>query len=472
MIIPILVISLSCSSPEEDTAEQQPAAPGDAIEPASPILDSFKGKNLVLITVDGLRPDFMGLYGQPPSATPHIDSLGLTSLVFDRAYAASSFIGQSLSSVMTGRLPSAGGTTGLLEAHPLDETRTLAQEFGKAGYYTGIVTNQPRIRGKGLTKGFEDVQITPAKSRWSGEDVVRRSLSFIDDAAEDPFMLYAHFGDIQQWLQGKMIENDTPSADRIAEEYRTVATKLDLFINQLLIGLAEKQHEDDTIIVLTASQGVELGDHGFLGEGWTLFEESVKVPLLIHAPEMAEIQRITETTSLVNIAPTLLFGFGLDAFAHTTEGEVLVQIQAGALQWQHPSKPQVAELIIPERCMLRAVWSGSRKYVATISNHPPEDRKEIHQSFPEIALAMSKGEVPIPELWEPPSEEALYNLNEDPDEMNDRSGTAIEELDFMRQQLEEYRLHCEEHGLESRRYDVHDATDPDSIEDLDSLGYL
>ena len=41
---------------------------------------------------------------------------------------------------MTGRLPSAGGTTGLLEAHPLDETQTLAQAFGKAGYYTGIVT--------------------------------------------------------------------------------------------------------------------------------------------------------------------------------------------------------------------------------------------------------------------------------------------------------------------------------------------
>ena len=42
----------------------------------------------------------------------------------------------------------------------------------------------------------------------------------------------------------------------------------------------------------------------------------------------------------------------------------------------------------------------------------------------------------------------------------------------MRQQLEEYRLHCEEHGLESRRYDVHEMPDLDNIEDLESLGYL
>jgi len=472
IVVFILGYCCACSSPNPDSTTSPVSSQEIPGESAAVVSESFEGKNIVLITIDGLRPDVMGVYGHAPSATPHIDALASNSVVFDRAYATSSFIGQSLSSLMTGRLPSAGGTTGLLEAHPRDETRTLAQEFGKAGYYTGIVTNQPRVRGKGLTKGFEDVQIGPSKNRWSGKEVVRRSLSFVDDAAEDPFMLFVHFGDIQQWLHDSAKDTVGLAPDALTKEYRTIVTALDFSIEKLIKSLASDGHPEDTVIVFTASQGVELGEHGFVGDGWVLYEESVNVPLFIHAPGMTEIQRLREAVSLVNVAPTLLSSFGLGTFGHTTEGETLTKAVGDTLEWKPPSKPQVAELIIPERCMVRAVWSGSRKYIATISNHPVEDRPYIHQSFPQITLAMSKGEEPIPELWELPSKEELFNLSADPDEKEDRSGSAVEELDFMRGQLEEYRLHCVKHGLESRRYDVHDAPELENIEDLESLGYL
>src|SRR5690606_12119026 len=103
--------------------------------------DTLEGRSAVLILIDGWPAARAHIYGHSTDSTPFISQLAAESLLVETAHAASSFLGQSLSALLTGRYPTAGGTIGLIEAHPLDETATLPQQFLRAGYYTGIVTN-------------------------------------------------------------------------------------------------------------------------------------------------------------------------------------------------------------------------------------------------------------------------------------------------------------------------------------------
>ena len=86
---------------------------------------------------------------------------------------------------------------------------------------------------------------------------------------------------------------------------------------------------------------------------------------------------------------------------------------------------------------------------------------------------MSDGTIETPALWGAEGFEALYNLKDDPGESVNLLGTNEHRLGEMREALATYRRHCEQFGLDARAAaGVHDAVDPDSIEDLESLGYL
>ena len=80
---------------------------------------------------------------------------------------------------MSGRLPTSGGSIGLLEAQPAEAATTLASAFRRAGYRTALATNQPLLSGRGFTRGFDDVAVASAGESLPCAEVVRRGLGVV-----------------------------------------------------------------------------------------------------------------------------------------------------------------------------------------------------------------------------------------------------------------------------------------------------
>lgn len=126
--IAVLTVLAACS-PAERSAEAPPATDASATPaveiPVTP-LPSLKGYDVVVAVVDGLRADRV-------AEAPFLAELAKQGVNFTDTLAASSHVLQSLAALSTGRLPTNGGTIGVYEAEPHDETTTLAQYFQKAG---------------------------------------------------------------------------------------------------------------------------------------------------------------------------------------------------------------------------------------------------------------------------------------------------------------------------------------------------
>jgi arylsulfatase A-like enzyme len=432
-------------------------------------------RDLVIVAIDALRLDRTGLAGDgsgAPSATPHLDELARSSLTFTRARAASSYTLQSVAALFTGRLPTSGGAIGLLEAQPSERALTLAAAFRRAGYRTTLATNQPLLSGRGFTRGFDDVAVATAETLWPCAEVVQRGLAAMTAADARPRLVYL-----------QLVEPHEPHAP----SYEAEIAAADTCLGTLVDGLEERDALDRTVLVVVGTQGEEVGEHGDHGSGWTLYDEVLRVPLLVRAPGLLEPARNGVPASIVDLYPTLLTLHaiappeGEDALL---DGRSLLAARGGGFRpIEAGERTVLAELVIPERAIVRAVIEGDLKYVASVKAHAPAERDEVAAAYFDVVAAVAKGEAEAQRLWAAPQREELYDLAADPAEMHDLAGltrstgdgagvheAAIERL---RAVLARYEQHCREHGLAARQARPRTALPTaEEIEKLKSLSYL
>ena len=132
--------------------------------------------DVILITVDALRADFIS-----PELTPTIHRLSVEGLSFANARANSSHPLQSSATLLTGLLPTRGGSIGLLEAAPSEEAETLAEAFAKSGYSTSLVSSQALLSAEGFRRGYDDIQIARPGESWGASDVAERAVEALED---------------------------------------------------------------------------------------------------------------------------------------------------------------------------------------------------------------------------------------------------------------------------------------------------
>lgn len=238
-------------------------------------------------------------------------------------------------------------------------------------------------------------------------------------------------------------------------------------------GLEERNRSENTVIVLTASHGEEFLDHGYVGHGWTLYDEVLHVPLIIRAPNVLQVARIDARVSSVDILPTLLNLFGVDHARADFDGEPYLAAEGNTFVFRPPKKPQIAELVIRERCILRAVVEDDWKYVAAQSWHPPAERYAVASSYDKVVADMRSGTVGTPPLWGNTVREELYRLAEDPQEQRDLAAESEEKVRQLQEVLAAYQRYCRQHGLEAREAtEKLELPEPAQLEELEAIGYL
>jgi arylsulfatase A-like enzyme len=353
--------------------------------------------HVVLITLDTTRRDRLGFYGCSRRTSPNLDALAERSLVFDRAVAASSWTLPSHASIFTGKFPSSHGA----DYHPNGPLRltqaiegpeewaeyrasglsphetTLASRLRDGGYHTGAVVSGPWMkRIFGLDRGFETYDeegISEVNGRLASE-VTTAALELLEKA-KSPFFLFLNYFDPHGPYEAPAPFGGTfgqEPEDRYDEEI----LYMDHHIGRLFEGMKEKGVFEESLVVVTADHGELLGEHGKMGHGATLFEEEIRVPFLVKPPggEVAP-GRSAEPVHHVDVVPLVLERLGLSA--------------------RRRERPLLAEVrplgfMSPEGSW-RALYLGRHKL-----------------------------------LWNSLGNHALYDLENDPGERNDLSGSDPE----------------------------------------------
>ncbi len=313
---------------------------------------------VLLISVDTLRADHLGAYGNTLGLTPSLDRLAEGGLVFESAWAPSSFTVPSISTILTGRYPEQNLI--LSNEHALANVETLASALKQRGYSTGaVVSNWVLRRSTNLNRGFDeyddtfdDVEIQrgiPERVAKNTTDDALRTLDRLQAAPGHDF-LWVHYQDphgpytppprlLEQYLgaelarpggsrQIELLAGDDhsgiggiPGYQQIGREqrqgyyraaYQAEIRNMDLEVGRLLNGVRERGLLDEAVIVFVADHGESLGENDYwFAHGETLTEPLVHVPLILSLPDVPPGRR-GDVVSLVDLFPTLVRAIGLE----------------------------------------------------------------------------------------------------------------------------------------------------------------
>ena len=330
--------------------------------------------NVLLIVVDCLRADRLGVHGDENELTPNLDALaaGPGGLYFEVATAPATWTKPSIASLFTSSYPRQHGiqvvgfedSEGLRTQVLSEDFVTLAEHFQTAGYATGGVVNQIHLKVEhGFAQGFEHFE------NWRGKGagfLNQRLVEWLDDPEIEgvggslraskveprpaevppigarPFFAYIHYLDAhwpyhsrmrnedpalfaieprppakgnlaQQWIDGLASDEQPEVVANLAGRYGLEVRLTDHAIGSLLNRLRREGRLENTIIVVTADHGEAFMERGLLQHGHEPFEELVRVPIIVQMPPAFEVdtQRIDEPVSLLDLMPTLLSVTGL-----------------------------------------------------------------------------------------------------------------------------------------------------------------
>jgi arylsulfatase A-like enzyme len=290
-------------------------------EPTGPVLDDA---HVLLITIDALRPDHLGAYGYSRPTSPALDRLAAGSVLFERAYAQAPHSSYSLCSLMTSEYLHETIALG----NPAPEA-TLASTVAAAGYHTaaffsgGIFhTEAERLEQyerNALGFALHD-QVT-----YTAEALTDRVLLEVDRTAqrgEPNSLLWVHYFDVHEPYRSTHF--GTADLDRYDSEILHVDREVDRLVREVRARL-----ERPVIVMVSADHGEEFHEHGGVYHGSSLYDEQVRVPLIVNVPGVAA-RRVATPVESIDIAPTVLGLVGLPVPASMRGDDLRDLITSGA----------------------------------------------------------------------------------------------------------------------------------------------
>lgn len=469
----------------------EPTARGEAEGP----------RRVVLVVLDSVRADRIGALASARAVTPRLDALIGQGLLFERAYAASSFAPQALSALWTGRLPSQGGSTGL-EAVPHPTLDTLPRLFRRAGYRTALATNSADLRARAFTRGFDELEIDSVPGRWSGERVTEKALELVDGAAGGALFLVVDYADAgephlppaelraridvpgpEEPLTLAAVREQagslppefatTPAFQDLVARYDAEVAYVDRCLGELVDGLAARGLLEGTLLVVTASHGEEFLEHGYVGNGWTLDEEVLRVPLVVCAPGRMDPGWIGAPVSVADLFPSLRRVLAREATGAELDGRALFELAGERIVPRAPPADVLAELVLPELCVLRASIQGREKLVELLQAPAPGERAALLASYAERLARIQRGEAQPVDPLGPAARREIYDLEHDPCGTRDLSATAAARVAFLAESLARYLEHARTSGLKPVEPPPRaDEGEPADLDELRQVGYL
>ena len=431
---------------------------------------------VIVISCDTLRADRLGMYGYGRDTSTHLDAFAAHGVRYERAYATAPHTNPALSSMLTSRLPDeigvAGGNRTLMPA----SIETLPEWLGEAGIPSAAIVSNWALRRPaahqgdvGIAQGFDAYDdemgsrdglraghferladaTTDAAIRWLDARANSSGRFFLWVHYQDPHGPYTPpesdrghyqsetqpgplprlgttqegFGQIPHYqiLDGRR-EPDF-YRDRYDEEIRF----FDREVGRLLAEMEARGLFDDTLVIFTADHGESLGEHDYwFTHEANLYDEEVRVPLVVRAPERFELAGGEQLVSHLDVAPTVLDAFGL------------------------PARPARGT------SLLRGALAGDR--IVAHSLHPEDSPRRW------FAITDARYRLVIPR-----SGAQLFDLANDPAELRD---LAEDDPDRVEAMIDRYRAFAARIPAPPLEAPVELEVDAETRAALEALGYL
>lgn len=297
-------------------------------------------ENVILISIDTLRPDHLGCYGYERPTSPNLDALCRESVVFEQAISHAPSTLVSHASMLSSLLPHQhGASIGARRALPEDVT-TLPEVLRERGYRTASFNAGAQMAARwGLAQGF-DVYEANRQGEDRFDPIVSQAMGWLDgEEGAAPFFLLLHTYEVHHpytpsqedlaaigaslyegWL-GTEVELEElrqinerariPSSedlDFIVAAYDAEIRSMDRALGRLVSELRARGLLQNTLLVFTSDHGEEFNEHGQMGwHSHSLYDELLKVPLVVRFPDQRWAgERVRRQVRLIDLAPTLL----------------------------------------------------------------------------------------------------------------------------------------------------------------------
>jgi arylsulfatase A-like enzyme len=390
--------------------------------------------DVLLVSVDTLRPDHLGIYGYPRETSPRLDARFAAGAIFERAYTTEASTPPSSVSLLTGLLPQEHGVRLFYQLLP-ESTRLLTDRL-PAAYQTAAFVSNVVLTEEALGLGarfdhYDDWVDEKEPNRPVWERSARRTTAAVlawletERDPQRPLFLWVHYIDphgpyrVPEHAEtrfthtGRVPTDDSrilpyqrePGVDDAldyVDRYDEEVAYVDAEIERLLAGYGRERPLGEALVVFTADHGESMIEHErWFTHGYHVYEEIARIPLLLSGPGV-EPRRERALASLVDVAPTIL-GF--------TGGDVS-GLTGRDLREASPAERPVFVEASGKRGQLRAVIHGDRKSVVHLGVGSSVPTEQF-----EYDLAADPGELhprPFDEA-SAPARELFAMIERDPD---------------------------------------------------------
>jgi arylsulfatase A-like enzyme len=400
----LIVFAAAC-----DNREESPAVGADLSVAVPDINLECEGCDLVLISLDTVRADHLGIYGYSRNTSPNIDEFAAKSILFERAHSTAHSTAPSHMSMFTSMHPSVHGVTNSRNSRfdPLHDgfptvTQILKEEGYRAAAFTGGGQVSPQF---GFSKGFDLYRSFNTSTSEAGtREAIDEAISFMRAHREEKLFVFLHTyhahdpytpnppydklfdpeyagpiqSDINAFLRYDEMrrinhaywllvdKSDAADVRHLKALYDGEIAELDAMLRKFLTVIETER--PNSIVIITSDHGEEFGEHGKFTHH-QLYQELLHVPLIIRHPQLDRGIRISRRVSLLGLTPTILELLEIDG-SHEFQGTSLLRPQAREEIFAEQAGSG-RTLIVDERKLL---WRGAKSELYDLSSDPGETR--------------------------------------------------------------------------------------------------
>jgi arylsulfatase A-like enzyme/Tfp pilus assembly protein PilF len=396
--------------------------------------------DVLLITVDTLRADALGAYGNRRAETPAIDRLAAAGARFDDAHAHNVTTLPSHANILSGTYPTGHGVRDNSGFRFPGSVDTLATLLRTNGYRTGaFISAFPLAARFGLNRGFDvyddsfvDAQVRPAflEQERSGRETVARAMRWIASGGH-PWFAWVHV-----YEPHFPYAPPEPFKSRFADApYLGDVAAADAALAPLIDPIVAQRRTGQTLVVLTGDHGESLGEHEEATHGIFAYEATLRVPLIVFHPSRSQARVVSEPARHVDVLPTILDALSFPA-PRALPGRSLLPLL------EHTAPASASERSDSDEPVYFEALSG------------PLNRGWA-PLYGVIRHRVKYIDLPIPEL---------YDLDRDPRELHNLADSQPDRVREMRAALSSLTVNVR--AAERR------AEEPEARERLRSLGYI
>jgi len=343
---------------------------------ANPVLSSNalerERPNLILVSIDTLRADHLGTYGYDRPTTPHIDAFASTALRFTNALATAPWTVPSHYSMLTGLLPSQHGVSDYFEEYWQGGRKLslsvpyLPDTLSSEGYDTYGVYSHFAVS---TTYGFERGYSAYRRVGTDAKVVIDHAIDYLRQASasdERPFFLFVHLvdphwpylpptefrayarefieplgappeniSDLLTLVEKRIPPENERQVDDVKLLYDAAISYTDRELGRLFEELRQLGMDEDALTIVTSDHGEAFVEHDEWQHATTLYEEMVRVPMLVSWPSRLSAADVADPVSLVDIFPTFLEAAGIASSSSSAVSLAMTEPEVTANRTRH-----------------------------------------------------------------------------------------------------------------------------------------